>query len=87
MNATWSQIGADAKVDMIKTDPGSTNSLRVVVKDQKFTFFINGKQAKVLRGQVAANQNRFGLFVEFETAPSNQRVFLVKSFNLTDGSQ
>ena len=87
VNGTWSQIGADAKVDMIKTDPGSTNSLRVVVKDQKFTFFINGKQAKVLRGQVAANQNRFGLFVESENAPSNPRVFLVKSFNLTDGSQ
>jgi hypothetical protein len=87
VNGAWSQIGADAKVDVIKTDPGSANSLRVVVKDQKFTFFINGKQAKVLRGQVAANQNRFGLFVESETAPSNPRVFQVKSFNLTDGSQ
>ena len=87
VNGTWSQIGADAKVDVIKTDPGSANSLRVVVKDQKFTFFINGKQVKVLRGQVAANQNRFGLFVEFENAPSNPRVFLVKSFNLTDGIQ
>ena len=87
VNGTWSQIGADAKVDVIKTDPGSANSLRVVVKDQKFTFFINGKQVKVLRGQVAANQNRFGLFVESENAPSNPRVFLVKSFNLTDGIQ
>jgi hypothetical protein len=87
MNGAWSQIGADTKVDAIKTDPGSVNSLRVVVKDQKMTFFVNGTQVKVLRGQVAANQTGFGVFVESENAPSNPRVFLLKSFNLTDGSQ
>jgi len=86
-NGAWSQIGADAKVDAIKTQPSSVNSLRVVVKDQKMTFFVNGTQVKVLRAQVAANQNRFGLFVESDTAPSSPRAFLVKSFNLTDGSQ
>ena len=86
-NGAWSQIGADAKVDAIKTQPSSVNSLRVVVKDQKMTFFVNGTQVKVLRAQVAANQSRFGLFVESDTAPSSPRAFLVKSFNLTDGSQ
>jgi hypothetical protein len=81
------QLSPDIKTEAIKAQPGSVNAIRVVLKDQKLTFFVNGTQVKVLRAQIPPNANRFGVFVEDDQAPSSPRVFLVKNFNLTDGTQ
>jgi hypothetical protein len=86
-NGTWLQLSPDIKTEAIKAQPDSVNAIRVVLKDQKLTFFVNGTQLKVLRAQIPPNANRFGVFVEVDQAPSSPRVFLVKNFNLTDGTQ
>jgi hypothetical protein len=79
-------IMPSTKMDNIKTAPGSENELRIVVKDQKLTFYINGKQIKAVRTQANdKNNNLFGFWLGTDNKkPADARVFIVKSFNLTE---
>ena len=78
-------IHAVTKTPAIKTDPGAENTLRAIVKDDKITFFINGTQIKVLRAQVTDDDNKFGFFAgEVSRAPTNPRVYTVKSYSVTE---
>lgn len=82
---TWEYLTPVTKTPAIKTDPGAENALRVIVKDDKITFFINGTQIKVLRAQVTDDDNKFGFFAgEVSRAPTNPRVFTVKSYSVTE---
>lgn len=75
----------DFKIPAIKTEPGSVNALRVVVKDQKLTFYVNGEQVKVLRAQIDPAANRFGFWAGSDKSPpQKERLFLVKSFSLNE---
>ena len=40
----WQELMPHTKIDVIKTAPGADNVLRVVVKDQRLTFYVNGTQ-------------------------------------------
>ena len=75
----------DLKVPAIKTEPGAVNALRVVVKDQKLTFYVNGEKVKVLRVQTEPDANRFGFWAGSDKkAPDKERISLVKSYSLTE---
>jgi hypothetical protein len=81
----WQNLTSLAKVPSIKTDPGSENTLRVVVKDDKLTFFVNGTQIKVLRAQVTDDTNKFGFFAgNASHPPTSPRVSSVKSYSVTE---
>lgn len=84
-NGNWQNLMPATKVSDIKTDPGSENTLRVVVKDNKITFFVNGTQIKVLRAQVADGTNKFGFFAgNLDHPPTTPRVYTVKSYSVTE---
>jgi len=71
------------KEPSIKISPGAVNALRVVFKDQKLTFFINGEQIKVVRASVPDTANRFGLWAGLDKkAPQTVRIFSVKSYQV-----
>lgn len=73
------------KVPAIKTAPGSVNSIRVVVKEQRMTFFVNAEQVKTLRAQLDENANTFGFWAGANNgAPAKERLYLVKSFTVTE---
>jgi hypothetical protein len=85
-NNAWAfPMPVGTKIDGIKTEPGSENILRVVFKDQKLTFYVNGTQIKVVRAQIPATANKFGFLASsLNKKPSEGRVWTVKSFNLTE---
>ena len=84
-NAVWQTLMTPTKVPSIKTEPGSENTLRVVVKDGKITFFVNGTQIKVLRAQVTDAANKFGLYAgTVNRAPTTARVFTFKSYSVIE---
>jgi hypothetical protein len=70
------------KIPAIKTAQGAVNVLRVVVKDQKITFYINGEQVKVFRAPILEANNRFG-FSARSTKPQKERTTLIKYFKVT----
>jgi hypothetical protein len=73
------------KMSAIKTEPGAENTLRVVVKDQKLTFYVNGEKVKALKAQVPDGNNRFGFFAGLEKkAPADPQAFQLKSYSLTE---
>jgi len=73
------------KVSAVKTDPGAENTLRVVAKNQKLTFSVNGEQIKVLRVPVPDDAKRFGFWTgTLNGPPTDPRVYVVKSYNLTE---
>jgi hypothetical protein len=85
-NGNWQSLMNATKLPDIKTDPGAENTLRVVVKDNKITFFVNGTQIKVLRAQVADAANKFGIFAgsPADNPPTTPRVYTVKSYSVTE---
>ncbi len=84
VKGTTNAVVPATKFPAIKTAPGSVNALRVVVKDQKLTFYVNGEQVKVLRAQIGESANRFGFYAGTENKPPQKdRLFSVKSFKLT----
>jgi hypothetical protein len=81
----WQILMPATKVASVKTDPGAENTLRIVVKDQKLTFFVNGAQVKVIRAQTPDANSKFGFFAGTTSSfPSKERVYLVKSFSVTE---
>jgi hypothetical protein len=85
VTGTWQYLMNRTKVPSIKTDPGSENTLRIVVKDAKITFFVNGTQIKVVRAQVTDTTNKFGFFGGSAShPPTTPRVVSVKSYSVTE---
>ena len=69
----------------INKDPGAVNQLRVVYKNQKATFYVNGVQLKVIRIPLTPGANHFGFWAgSGNAAPAKERVTLVKSYAVTE---
>lgn len=85
-NNNWLTLMPRAKMPSIKTAPGAENTLRVVVKDEKLTFFINDTRTKVLRAQMPQDGNKFGFYAGVSSGanPANERVYSVKSYSVTE---
>ena len=77
---------ARTNISAIKTTPGSENTLRIVVKDQKLTFSVNDTPIKTLRGQTPEGGKKFGFLagVTGDNPPASERVYTVKSFSVTE---
>ncbi|HZZ24408.1 MAG TPA: hypothetical protein VFE60_18285 [Roseiarcus sp.] len=75
------------KFSAIKADPGGENTLRIVAKNQKLTFYVNGEQVKALREPVTDDAKRFGFWAAaLNKPPADARVYTVKSYNVTEAS-
>jgi hypothetical protein len=85
VDGAWHDLMPSTKVDGIKTAPGAENTLRIVAKDQKLTFYVNGNQVRVLRAQVQPTTSRFGFWAGGDNkAPAAKRVTTIKSYNVTE---
>ena len=73
-------------ISAVKTSPGSENTLRIVVKDQKLTFLVNDTPIKTVRGQAPEGGKKFGFQagVLGDKPPASERVYTVKSFSVTE---
>ena len=84
-NNTYQYLVPLTKVASLKIEPGAENTLRVVVKDGKMTFFVNGDQVKVQRAQISDAQNRFGFYAgSVDHPPANPRISTLKSYSVTE---
>jgi len=54
-------IAANVDSPAIKKSPGASNTLRVLAKGNKLTFYINGTKVRELRGQAPKGGWRFGI--------------------------
>jgi hypothetical protein len=78
----WTRIFSD---NTGKLEPGSTASLRVIVKDGKLTLFVGSEQIKVIRAQTPTGELAFGVLAEVEKLSDANPVLQVKSFKVTTG--
>ena len=83
-NNNWQLILPPFKVSPLKTAPGAENALRIVIKDQRLTFYINGEKVRALKAQVPSDRDHFGFAAGVaQKLPAEARVTLLKSFVLT----
>ena len=68
-----------------KLEPGSSASLRVIVKDGKLTLFVGDKQIKVIRAQTPSGELAFGALAEVEKLSDANPAVQIKSFKVTAG--
>ena len=70
--------------DAVNVTPGASNTLRVVVKDQKISAYVNGKLIKVVRAQMPKDANKFGFGGSFTNEKASVDTdFHFQSFNVT----
>ncbi len=63
---------AAASGPLIKTAPGASNRLEVVLKNNLATMFVNGTQVSAIRLQAPKTDLRFGLYAEISAAAGDQ---------------
>ncbi len=66
--------------DAVNITPGASNTLRVVVKDQKISAYVNGKLIKVIRAQMPDGANKFGFGGSF----TNDKALVNTDFHFQD---
>ncbi|MBV1707535.1 MAG: hypothetical protein KGQ37_10045 [Hyphomicrobiales bacterium] len=76
----WDMPNSDA----VNNAPGGDNTLRVIVKDQKISAYVNGKLIKVVRAQQPNGANKFGFGASFtnQKAPIDTK-FHFEKFKVT----
>ena len=78
----WTRLIADAQSPAIKKEAGAANTVRVTVKGNLLTFYINGEKVRQLRGQAPKQQWRFGFM---SGSPKEKRTTTVfKNVKITD---
>jgi hypothetical protein len=82
----WATIAEGQDAQTIKTDTNTTNSLRITVKDGKITYFVNGKQMKVVRAQIANTPLRFGLYTDLSKDHKDEIDIQFANYKVTSGS-
>jgi hypothetical protein len=81
----WSQIFSQ-ETTAIKKGPGATNRLRVTLKGNLVTTYINDQKIRDQRAQPPAGDSRFGFYLQLGEAAKDEeaRTFKVTNFKVTD---
>jgi hypothetical protein len=80
----WNNIFTQ-DVPKIKREPGANNQVRVVIKGNLISTFVNGAKVRDIRGQTPGDQSKFGIYVQIDR-PANApvaRTYTVNSFKVT----
>jgi hypothetical protein len=81
----WGKLYS-ADVAGIKKEPGAVNSLRVTLKGNTITAYVNGEKFRTQKAQAPKGDSQFGVYVQVDQAAADAagRTFTVKSYKVTD---
>jgi hypothetical protein len=82
VNKQWGTIVLVDQVPSVKTGPGATNTLRVVLKGNLLSAYINDVKFRDQRAQPPANDSRFGIYAERAT-PGPEQISIFKNYKVT----
>jgi hypothetical protein len=84
-NGAWQVIFSIPSGPAFKAEPGAVNSIRVVVKAEKLTTYLNNSQMKVIRAQMPEGNLRFGVYGQFDKNADNSPPIQITGYRVTAG--